>query len=76
VGCFTAIIGLVGGGMLGVMVAKIATAAQSCTNAFDPRTPCDWTTYWTWGARIGVFVVPTVSIWRMWVGRHRPRNNG
>jgi hypothetical protein len=65
VGCLSAVIGLAGGGMLGVLVARIVSAVQRCTVEGDPRAPCDWSTYWTWGARIGLLLVPAISIWRL-----------
>ena len=65
VGCLSAIAGLAGGGMLGVMAAKIVSMAQKCTEVADPRAPCNWSAYWTWGARIGVILVPSIAIWRM-----------
>jgi hypothetical protein len=73
VGCLTAVVGLVGGGMIGVAVAKAASMAQQCTNEADPRSPCNWSMYWTWGARIGLFLLPTISIWRMRVARRKER---
>ena len=74
VGCLTAVVGLVGGGMLGVAVAKAASLATHCTNEADPRSPCNWAGYWTWGARIGLFLLPTVTLWRMRRGRRKNRN--
>ena len=70
-GCLTAVIGLIGGGMIAVLVAKIAGAIRGC--APDPinGSPCDWTTYWTWGARIGLVALPTVALWRMRRGEKR-----
>ncbi len=73
VGCVTAVVGLVGGGMLAVGVAKIVGAITHCTPG-DQGEPCRWTDYWTWGARIGLFLLPAISLTRLWRGRHRPRN--
>jgi hypothetical protein len=74
VGCLTTVAGLVGGGMLGVAIAKAVSVAQQCTNEIDPRTPCNWWNYWTWGARIGVILLPTVTIWLMRRNRKKQRN--
>ncbi len=73
VGCVTAVVGLVGGGMLAVGVAKIVGALTHCVPG-DEGQPCRWTDYWTWGARIGLFLLPTIALTRLWLGRRRPRN--
>ena len=73
VGCLTAVIGLVGGGMLGAMVATIVGVLSHCART-NEGAPCNWDTYWTWGARIGVILLPTLALWRLWRGRHRPQN--
>ena len=65
VGCLTAIVGLVAGGMIAVLVAKVVGAATRCAPDPDTGAPCDWSVYWTWGARIGVILVPTIVLWRM-----------
>lgn len=71
VGCLTAVVGLAGGGMIAVLIAKAVGAMRGCTP--DPNTgaPCDWTTFWGWGALIGLILVPTIAIWRMKRGRDR-----
>jgi hypothetical protein len=71
VGCLTAVIGLVGGGMIAVFVAKVVGAIRGCTPDAETGSPCGWTTYWTWGARVGLIVVPSVAIWRMRRGEKR-----
>ena len=75
VGCVGAIVGLVGGGMLAVLIAKIVGGLTSCAAEPDSGAPCAWTDYWTWGARIGVVVVPTVSILLLRRGRRRSQNS-
>ncbi len=65
VGCLTAAVGLVAGGMIAVLVAKVVGAATGCAPSSDTGAPCDWAMYWTWGARIGLILVPTIVIWRM-----------
>lgn len=75
VGCLTAGVGLVAGGMIAVLIAKFVGAATGCTPAADTGAPCYWNTYWTWGARIGVFLVPTIVLWRMRKARAASRNS-
>ena len=65
VGCLTAVVGLVAGGMIAVLVAKIVGAVQGCVPDKETGAPCDWTSYWTWGARIGLFLLPTVVLWKL-----------
>lgn len=74
VGCVGAIVGLVGGGMIAVFIAKVVGGLTSCGAEPDSGAPCGWTVYWTWGARIGVVLVPAVSILLLRRGRQRPRN--
>jgi hypothetical protein len=74
VGCLTAIVGLVAGGMIAVLIAKIVGAVSGCAPA-ETGAPCDWSTYWTWGARIGVILVPTIVLWRMRTVRTASRNS-
>lgn len=71
VGCLMAVVGLAGGGMIAVLVAKIVGAIRGCTADSETGAPCAWSTYWTWGARIGVVVLPTLVLWRMRRGRKR-----
>lgn len=75
VGCMTAIAGLVAGGMIAVLIAKIVGSLQGCKPDAETGAPCDWTTYWTWGARIGLFLLPTVVIMRMRKARAASRNS-
>jgi hypothetical protein len=65
VGCLTAVVGLVAGGMIAVLVAKIVGAVQGCVPDKETGAPCDWTSYWTWGARIGLILLPAVVLWKL-----------
>jgi hypothetical protein len=65
VGCLTAIVGLVAGGMIAVLIAKLVGAMRGCAPEAETGAPCDWSVYWTWGARIGLVLVPSVVLWRM-----------
>jgi hypothetical protein len=75
IGCLTAIIGLVGGGMIAVLIAKAVGAVRRCAPDAESGAPCDWSTYWTWGARIGLILLPTIVLWRMRKVRTAPRNS-
>jgi hypothetical protein len=75
VGCVGAIIGLFGGGMIAVLISKIVGGLTSCHAEAESGAPCNWTDYWTWGARIGVLLVPAVSIFLLRRGRQRSRNS-
>jgi len=71
----TAVAGLVAGGMIAVLVAKIVGSIHGCKADAETGAPCDWATYWTWGARIGVVLLPTVVILRMRKARAASRNS-
>ena len=62
--------------MIAVLVAKVVGAARSCAPDAETGAPCNWTTYWMWGALIGLLVVPTIAIWRMRQGRRRDVASG
>ena len=74
VGCLTAVLGLVGGGMIAVLVAKIVGALVHCAPEKESGAPCAWDRYWTWGARIGVVLLPAVSLWRLRGRRPEAKN--
>jgi hypothetical protein len=74
VGCLSAVAGLAGGGMIAVLVAKIVGGITQCGADTETGAPCDWSTYWTWGARIGLVVVPAIVLWRMRKVRSAARN--
>src|SRR5205814_9435931 len=71
VGCLMAVVGLAGGGMIAVLVAKVVGAVRGCTPDQETGAPCGWTAYWTWGAWIGVIGLPSVALWRMRRGERR-----
>lgn len=60
-----AVIGLAGGGMIAVLVAKIVGAIRGCSPDAETGAPCGWFVYAVFGALIGLVVVPSVAIWRM-----------
>jgi hypothetical protein len=51
--------------MIAVLVAKVVGATTGCHAAAETGAPCGWSTYWTWGARVGVILFPTIVLWRM-----------
>ena len=65
VGCLTAVVGLVGGGMIAVLVAKFVGATMGCRPDAETGAPCSWSTYWTWGAWLGLILLPSIVLWRM-----------
>jgi hypothetical protein len=71
IGCFTAILGCLSGGMVAVLVAKFVafvTRAQSC-----PGIPtCDWYVYWAVGALVGGTTLPLLVVWAL--GRPKQTN--
>ena len=71
VGCLMAVIGLAGGGMIAVLVAKIVGAIRGCSPDAETGAPCGWFVYAVCGALTGLVAAPSVAIWRM---RHGARN--
>jgi hypothetical protein len=62
VGCLTSVIGFFGGGMIAVLVAKVAGAVQGCPPDPETGAPCHWHLYWMAGALLGLLAVPLVAI--------------
>jgi len=60
-----AVIGLIGGGMIAVLLAKVVGAIRGCVPDQETGAPCGWSTYWTWGARAGLLLLPAAVLWRM-----------
>ena len=71
VGCLTVAAGFACGGMISVLIAKIVGAATKCTSDAETGAPCNWFTYAVFGAIIGAFVLPVVSIWSLRRTRRR-----
>ncbi|HWH50532.1 MAG TPA: hypothetical protein VN651_03245 [Gemmatimonadaceae bacterium] len=71
VGCLTTAAGFAGGGMISVLIAKIVGAASKCPSDAETGAPCNWFTYAVFGAIIGAFVLPVVSIWSLRRTRRR-----
>jgi len=64
VGCFTAVAGFFGGGMIAVLVAKVIGGFRGCQPP-EGLPACDWEKYMIVGALIGVVGLPLVSIMRL-----------
>jgi hypothetical protein len=75
VGCLTGVAGLAAGGMIAVALAKIVGGVTNCAPDAETGAPCNWNLYWTWGARIGLVLLPTIAIWRMRRARNRAKNS-
>jgi hypothetical protein len=71
VGCFSAFVGLAGGGMIAVLIAKIVGAVARCKVDAETGAPCNWFSFAVFGAIVGAFVVPAVSLWLFRRGRAR-----
>ena len=72
VGCFTVPIGFFGGGMIGVLIAKIVGGITGCKPPKD--FPACHTFEFLWpGALIGLIGLPLLAIWRLRQGRKTDR---
>lgn len=63
-GCFSAIAGFFGGGMMAVLVAKFVGSYQGCKPT-EGIPACNWGQYALVGMIAGVVIVPLVSIIRL-----------
>ena len=63
-GCFSAVAGFFGGGMIAVMIAKIVGSVRGCQPP-DGLPACDWGHYAIVGMLVGVVLLPLLSIWRL-----------
>src|SRR5882672_10187600 len=62
VGCLTFVAGFFGGGMVAVLVAKVAGALGHCAADAETGAPCNWVTFWMVGAVAGGLLLPTASL--------------
>jgi hypothetical protein len=75
IGCFTVVAGFAGGGMIGVLIAKIAGFAQRCPTEAETGAPCNWFTFAVFGALIGAVLLPTIAISSVRRARRRSNNS-
>lgn len=68
-GCMMFGAGLFGGGMVGVLVAKVAGWARHCASSPETGAPCDWGLYWFIGAAAGAVLLPVVVLFLRRRGR-------
>jgi len=74
IGCFTAVAGLAGGGMIGVLIAKLVGFAQRCPSEAETGAPCNWLTFAVFGAIAGAVLLPVVAISSLRRARKRTHN--
>jgi hypothetical protein len=75
VGCITLVSGFFGGGMIAVLVAKIAGAAQRCTPDAQTGAPCNWFNFALVGALAGMVLFPTIATLLLRRSRLKQRRN-
>ncbi len=68
-GCFSAVAGFFGGGMMMVLVAKMVGSVRGCQPP-EGIPACNWGEYAMVGMIAGVVLLPMVSIYRL--TRRRP----
>lgn len=74
-GCMMLVAGLFGGGMIGVLVGKIAGWAMHCSADADTGAPCNWLMYWFFGALAGTLLLPTTVLLLRRRGRRKARKS-
>ena len=75
VGCFTVFAGFAGGGMIGVLIAKIVGFAGRCPSEAETGAPCRWFTFAVFGAIAGAVILPTIAISSLRRARRRTHNS-
>jgi hypothetical protein len=64
VGCFTAFIGFWSGGMIGVLMGKVAGAIRKCP-APEGLPACDWHWFAAAGMILGATTLPVLALRRL-----------
>ena len=57
--------------MVAVLVARVVGAMRGCGVDAETGAPCAWTSYWVWGAGLGLVLVPAVALTLLARGRRR-----
>ncbi|MDA1080458.1 MAG: hypothetical protein O2973_02090 [Gemmatimonadetes bacterium] len=64
IGCFTAVLGVMSGGMIAVLISKFVafvTRAPSCAGI----PTCNWHIYWLVGAAVGGISLSWLAVWTL-----------
>jgi hypothetical protein len=69
VGCVTTVAGFFSGGMIGVVIGKVAGSIQGC-KPVEGLPACNWWVYGGIGAAVGALTLPVVALMRL--NRNRP----
>ncbi len=72
VGCLTFVVGLFGGAMIAVLIAKVVGRATGCA-AGPNGEPCNWYVYAGVGALTGALLLPTVALSKLIAGDRAAR---
>ena len=75
VGCFSVVAGTAGGGMIAVLIAKIAGFFARCPSEAETGAPCNWFTFAVFGAIAGAILLPTLTISLLRRARRRTQNS-
>ena len=75
VGCFSAVAGFAGGGMIAVLIAKVVGLATRCPSEAETGAPCHWFTYAVFGAIAGAMILPALTIGLLRRARSRTQNS-
>lgn len=68
VGCLTIIVGFFGGGMIAMLIGRIADTATGC-RAPEGLPVCGWWKYWWTGGLLGSVILPVAALRRLRRGR-------
>lgn len=68
VGCLTIVIGFFGGGMIAMLIGKVADGITGCRPP-DGLPVCTWWRYWWTGGLVGGVFLPIVAVRRLRRGR-------
>jgi len=75
VGCFSAIAGGAGGGMIAVLIAKAVGLAMRCSSDAETGAPCNWFMFAVFGAIAGAVILPVLTISLLRRARRRTQNS-
>jgi hypothetical protein len=65
VGCWFALVGYLGGGMIALVVARIVGSVLGCAPP-EGQLACDADKFVFVGATLGGIVLPAYIVWRLW----------